>query len=541
MSDTEIDILITGRNEARAALRGAAGDVDDLDAAAGRATRPGGGLGGMVGILGGPAVAAAGIAGTALLGVGTAAFGMAADFDQAQRQLQSSLGLTEEQAASMRPMIEDLFTSGMVNSATEAADAIGQARLQLQGMADEELTGAATKALQLSQVYGEDYAKVLNSVNTLQQQFGLSADEAFNFVAGGFQKGLNGSGDFLDSIGEYSTQFANGGADAGMFFSVMESGLQGGMLGTDKAADLFKEFRLRIQDGSDATIAGLSQIGLSWEEINAGLADGSLTAADAFAIVQQAISDTEDPTVRMQAGAALMGSQFEDLGDQAVAGISLATTSLDDLAGSTDSVGAQFGGLGVEFEQAKREIMTALLPLGEELVTLAREYMPEIKEGAAILAVWLGENLPRAIEGLQAWWSDLNRGVGVVIGVFEDAQRGADFLISKFNEFRTALGNLTDALPDWLTPGSPTPFELGLDGIDRALGDVSQTLPDFRAGLQFDEPMLPGISGIGAGAGGGAGGVIVNLTINVAGTVTAERDLHESTRIYLEEWLRTNT
>jgi phage-related minor tail protein len=540
MSDTEIDILITGRNEARAALRGATGDVDDLDAAGGRATRPGGGLGGMVGMLGGPAVAAAGLAGTAILGVGTAAFSMAADFDQAQRQLQSSLGLTEEQAASMRPMIEELFTSGMVNSATEAADAIGQARLQLQGMADEELTGAATKALQLSQVYGEDYSKVLNSVNTLQQQFGLSADEAFNFVAGGFQKGLNGSGDFLDSIGEYSTQFANGGADAGQFFSVMESGLQGGMLGTDKAADLFKEFRLRIQDGSDATVAGLGQIGLSWEEINAGLADGSLTAADAFTIVQQAIANTEDPTVRMQAGAALMGSQFEDLGDSAVAGISLAQTSLDDLAGSTDSVGAQFGGLGADFESAKREIMTALLPLGEELVTLAKEYMPEIKEGARVLAIWLGENLPRAIDGLMAWWTDLNEGIGVVQQGFNSVRDAVQPVIDKIAAFRDMLANVGDALPDWLTPGSPTPFELGLDGIDRALGDVSQTLPDFRAGLQLDEPMLPGIGGVG-GVGAGAGGVIVNLTINVAGTVTAERDLYENARIYLEEWLRTNT
>lgn len=42
-------------------------------------------------------------------------------------------------------------------------------------------------------------------------------------------------------------------------------------------------------------------------------------------------------------------------------------------------------------------------------------------------------------------------------------------------------------LPDWLTPGSPTPFETGLWGIQDALKSISRTsLPAFHTQLEFD-------------------------------------------------------
>jgi hypothetical protein len=527
-----VEIIIKGKDQVsgvlgdiRKGLGGLGGGIPDIK--------------GMGAALAGPLTAGAGVAVAGVTAIGVAAFDVAQDFDQATRQIQSQLGLTAEEAEAFKPAIEQLFTSALVGSAAEGADAIAQARQQLRSLADEDLANAATKALQLSNVYGEDYAKVLNSVNTLQEQFGLSADEAFNFIAGGFQRGLNASGDFLDSIGEYSTQFANGGADASQFFSVLESGLQGGMLGTDKAADLFKEFRLRIQDGSAATQEGLAQLGLSWEEINEGLSNGSLTVADAFTLVQQALADTEDPTVRMQAGAALMGSQFEDLGDAAVAGISLAQTSMEDLAGATDELGASAGSLGTDFEQMKRELLVALLPVGEEILAVAKEYMPELKEGARVLAEWLGEHLPAAIDGLMQWWTDLNEGIWVVQQALQGVRDAVKPVRDAFWELMDQIGDLWDALPDWLTPGSPTPLEIGLIGVDRALEQLNHTLPAFEAGLMLDEPALPGLGFGGAPAPPSVGAVTVVL--NIAGTVTAERDLIETVRIGLEDWFRTNT
>ena len=42
-------------------------------------------------------------------------------------------------------------------------------------------------------------------------------------------------------------------------------------------------------------------------------------------------------------------------------------------------------------------------------------------------------------------------------------------------------------LPEWLTPGSPTPFEMGLRGISAALKDISAAqLPEFNAQLNVN-------------------------------------------------------
>lgn len=547
MSDTDIDIIVRGKDEASKALRGASDQVAGLDAAGIKASGTGGGLGSMVTMLGGPATIAAGLAGTAILGVGTAAFSMAGDMSAAMSTVQGQLGLTADEAATLKPAIEDLFTSGLVESANAGAEAIVQARLQLKGMADEDLGHAADVALRLSNTFGEDYGGTLNAINTLQQQFGITFDEASNFVSAGFQKGLNASGDFLDSVGEYSTQFANGGADAGQFFSLLETGMQGGVLGTDKAADAFKEFNIRIVDGSKTTATGLTQLGIDSQEMSDRLADGSITAADAFGQVIAALNKIEDPIARSAAGVALLGTQYEDMGASGILGMDLAKTSLESLNGSTDKVTNTTTDLNTQWKQNMAEMQLALLPLGDALMEIAIEVMPPVREAITWFAGYLKDNLPGAIQTVKENFADFRRGIdqvaaGVVVvqedfatmkasitGVFDDAARGAGFLGNKLQEMRDWLSGLDDAMPDWLRPGSPTPLEIGLRGVAGEMADLTRSeLPAFRTGLQIDTPLLPDLSadvGAAAGSGGGpGGGLMINMPI--AGNVVSERDLY---------------
>jgi hypothetical protein len=484
----------------------------------------------LAGLAGPAALGAAGLAAAGVAAIGASAFNTANDLDQATARIQDGLGLTVDEAERLGAVATDVFANNFGESIDDAAAALVTVRQNMQGLDASQLQGATEAAFNLQSAFGVDLADSTNAANTLMSNFGLTSQQAFDFIASGMAQGLNSSGDFLDTIGEYSTQFANGGADAGQFFSTLESGLQGGMLGTDKAADLFKEFRLRIQDGSDTTIAGLSQLGLSWEEINAGLADGSITAADAFTLVQDAISATEDPTVRMQAGAALMGSQFEDLGDSAVAGISLATTSLEDMAGASENTGAQGATFSARFEGSMRKLQVALLPVGEELLKLAEQYMPYVEQALEALAPWIAEHLPKAIEGLMAWWTDLNEGIWVVQTALGQVQTAIQPLIDAFGNLWNSVSSVGDALPDWLTPGSPTPLELGLDGISRAMDDLAGgELPRLTAGLDLTAPSIAPLAAEGGGLAAGGGGGI-SIVVNVGGNVTTERDLVEAVR-----------
>jgi len=71
-------------------------------------------------------------------------------------------------------------------------------------------------------------------------------------------------------------------------------------------------------------------------------------------------------------------------------------------------------------------------------------------------------------------WSRVGGLVGMVKGFIEVLHR-----------LRDALGNLS--LPDWLTPGSPTPFELGLLGINEALA----TMPDLTTTFEVSSVSIP--------------------------------------------------
>lgn len=86
-------------------------------------------------------------------------------------------------------------------------------------------------------------------------------------------------------------------------------------------------------------------------------------------------------------------------------------------------------------------------------------------------------------------------------------------LIEKIRNMASELADLV--IPDWLTPGSPTPFEMGLRGIASAIDGM----PDFP-GLTT----AAGGGGAGAPAGGGSGPATVgniSIVINGAGDPAA--------------------
>jgi hypothetical protein len=94
------------------------------------------------------------------------------------------------------------------------------------------------------------------------------------------------------------------------------------------------------------------------------------------------------------------------------------------------------------------------------------------------LGNWLVDHLQPAFEGI----SDAIQGV-----------------ISFIHNLTTAINNIK--LPKWLTPGSPTPFEIGLLGIQAALHQVANSgLAEFTAALNITGPsMIPATNGALAG------------------------------------------
>lgn len=324
------------------------------------------------------------LATTAIAGIGVAAFDMAGDLNSATKKAQASLGAINSDADLLKRTIKDVYANNFGDSVEDVGavvTSVFQNMNRLGNMTDAELKRATEQAIALRDAFGEDVNKTTSAANTLMREFGLTSDQAFTFIQAGMQNGLNASGDFLDSIGEYSNQFKEGGASAEQFFSFMNSGLRGGMLGTDKAADVFKEFRLRIQDGSDSTANALAAIGLSVTDITNGLNDGSLTVLDAFNLVQKGIGETENQTDGFNAGVALLGSQFEDLGEDAVNALRPMALSMEDIANMTSNLGVQYDSLGSFVEGMKRRFVLGFTPLADILLLLVNKSLPALETG----------------------------------------------------------------------------------------------------------------------------------------------------------------
>jgi len=105
--------------------------------------------------------------------------------------------------------------------------------------------------------------------------------------------------------------------------------------------------------------------------------------------------------------------------------------------------------------------------------------------------------------GVKTW---LTAAIGNIISWFKklwtNIKRVADFiggrLVSAFNRIKNAIGRVISkirsliswfsqlSIPSWLTPGSPTPLELGLKGINKQLDLAGRSiLPKYAAELDM--------------------------------------------------------
>lgn len=356
------------------------------------------------------AVVAGGAAVAGLAVVGKAAYDLANDVQNNQNDLVANLGVTADRAAELGQLGVDIWKNNWGNNIEEVNGAITETQKQfarLGGIADDQTDKIVTGAFAIRDTFGVDVNETISAQRTLMEQFGLTAQEATDFITSGFQEGLNSSDDFLETIGEYSNLFAQGGADAGAFFSLMETGTGSGVLGTDKAADAFKEFSIRIREGSSDTLGSLKNLGIDVEDFYDKFDSGKMTVADAFTLVQDKLRATDDLVTQNWAGVGLFGTQWEDLGPQMATSMTLVNTTLDDLAGSTDTLNAKYNNWPSLWEGIKRSAVAALLPLGNKLLEISNSLMPQVTTAFN----WIGTNLPiiidQAVQGFDTFKTTL--------------------------------------------------------------------------------------------------------------------------------------
>lgn len=369
---------------------------DDLTGAEKTTSSKLGKIGGAAAKAGKVAGAAFAAIGSAALAVGTKAVTGAVGFDQAMNQFAASTGIAESELSDYENTLKDIYTNNYGDSFEDVADAMAAVTQQMGDLDQASLQNITESAFTLRDTFGYDINESVRAANTMMTQFGIEGDKAMGLIATGAQNGLDFSGELLDSINEYSVQFAKVGLDADDMFKIMEKGAETGAFNLDKVGDAVKEMSIRVVDGSATTQEGFSAIGLNADEMAAKFIAGGDSAKEAFDQTIQALADMDDPLAQSQAGVALFGTMWEDLGPEVVTQLA----NIEDGAYATsDSMeelkDIKYDDLGSMMESLGRSVETLLLPLGEALIPLIQqiieEILPVIEENLPLLTDFISQ------------------------------------------------------------------------------------------------------------------------------------------------------
>jgi hypothetical protein len=394
-ADVGLRLRLFGRSEVRRDLRDTQGDLsdtsDEAETLGERALGAAKGLAAMVdekferGLRGlRDAAKTAGVGLAKGLAVGVAAAGAAVgaalvasvvkgiEQQDVSRALQATLGLTPDEAAQAGAIAGRIYAQNY----GESREQVGSALTTLSNtsglpVTDQQIQDATRSALNLASAFEVDVSESARAAGVLvRTDLVDTLGEAYALITAGFQNGANAGDDFLDVLTEYGSTFARLGLSGEDAVGLITQAMDAGVSTADFAADALRETGIRVREGAEETTEALQTIGLDAGKIEGAFRKGGSGAADALDQIFTALRTTDDAAVRNAAGAALLGGQYEDIGDALLAmDPSTAAAGLGDVntaASNLDS--ALSSGLGPSVDAIKRGFEGLVTEAGAQLV-----------------------------------------------------------------------------------------------------------------------------------------------------------------------------
>lgn len=299
-------------------------------------------------------------------------------YNSGLNDIAATTGLVGDELESMGDVMKEVYGSNFGESMEDVASGISEVFRQT-GLVDDALAETTKAAYALSDTFGYDVTESARAAKAMMTNFGISGEHAMNLIASGAQNGLDYSGELLDSISEYSVQFAKLGFSVDDMFSIFQQGADSGAWNLDKVGDAIKEFSIRSIDSSTTTIHAFEALGLNADEMMATFAAGGDNASIAFQGVLAALMDMDDQVQRDLIGVELFGTQWEDLGVEAMAAMSdlqAGSYATKNAIGSIMDV--KYDNLTDAFEAVKRQAEVSLLPMASTIANAFTDIAPII-------------------------------------------------------------------------------------------------------------------------------------------------------------------
>ena len=315
-------------------------------------------------------------------------------------------GKAAEQTASV---IKDVYGEGVGDSMDTVSNAVITVKKNLQDLDQTELTNLTEQAITLEELYGIDMNETLRGVNSLMVNFGMSAQEAMDYIVSGTQNGLDKTNELGDNISEYAGKFSQAGYSAQEYFQLLQNGLEGGAYNLDKVNDAINEVTTRLADGTIAD--SLSKINEETGQVEAGTGgwgeevenvfkqwqQGGATQKQVIDAIVKDIQNTENQQDKLNKAALAFGTMGEDGNTRFIESLTSVGQTYDEVSGSAQNMFDSSATESQKFEASMRQLEQSLIPLGEALMNLANQIIPPLASGIQKIGEFFG-SLPEPVQ-----------------------------------------------------------------------------------------------------------------------------------------------
>ena len=342
---------------------------------------------------------------------------MAVSSEQALNSLQVKTGMSTEAVSELKDEMYAIYKDNFGDSLTDVADKIALVAQNIDESDPSKIKSITENAIGLSDAFGSDFEENLRGVNGLMTNMGLTAEEAFDYIAKGSQNGLDKTHELTDNLAEYSQLWGQAGFSAEEMFSILQNGLDSGAYTLDKVNDYVGEFGKALADGRMGE--NIKSFSTETQNLFNEWKNGNATIADVF---QSSITDLSNMKSQQEAltlATTMWGSLGEDNAMSVITALNNVNDTYKDVSGTMQEINdIQYNDVGSQVQALGRQFEVDILQPVVEKAT------PKIKEFIS----WVSEHLPEVTSALA--------GLVTSVVTFKTATAAGNFLNSVINGFK---------------------------------------------------------------------------------------------------------
>ena len=302
---------------------------------------------------------------------------------------------TGEAAEQSAAVIKNIYEKGVGDSMDSVANAVVMVKKNIENLDETDLTNLTEQAMTLDDLYGIDMNETLRGVNGLMVNFGMTAQEAMDYIVKGTQNGLDKTNELGDNLAEYSGKFAQAGYSAEEYFQILKNGLEGGAYNLDKVNDAINEVTTRLVDG---TVEGALDIySKKTQDVFEAWKDGRATQKDVINSIVDDIAGCQNQQEQLNMAATAFGTMAEDGSSKFITSLTTVGDTFNDVNGAAQNMFDNSTTDSQTLESNMRKLQDALIPLGDMLTQLANEVLPPIVKAVKAFAEWFAK-LPAPVQ-----------------------------------------------------------------------------------------------------------------------------------------------